>query len=256
MTTESPGRARRILLIDDSPYYLARLKDLLSTMAYQTILVSRSREGQEILLREHQDIDLLIIDLKMPEIDGFAFLRWLRARPWGGEFRVLVLTGAYELSEIVKPVRELGVIGLVDKGSNPHHILSRINSALNPDAVQMRKHERVTCDLPVSFTYGAMEKRATLTHLSIGGCFLITPEELPIEATVEIQVKIPGATRIHHLKGRVVWHMGGEGWTPAKTSSKGMGVQWRNPAEAAISDMERYIAQRKEEDRLFDLIGP
>jgi CheY-like chemotaxis protein/Tfp pilus assembly protein PilZ len=256
MVAEKRGPGKRILLVDDSPFYLARLKDLLSTMAYQAVLASRAREGQEILLREHGTIDLLIIDLKMPEVDGFAFLRWLRAQSWGKEFRVLVLTGAYELSEIVKPLRELGVIGLVDKGSNPHHILSRINSALCPDAVQMRRHERVTCDLPVSFTYGAMQKRATLTHLSLGGCFIITPEELPIEATIEIQVEIPGASRIHHLKGRVVWRMGGEGWTLARTSSKGVGVQWRDPTGAAVSDLGCYIAQRREEDKLLDLIGP
>ncbi len=256
MAAEKTGPGKRILLVDDSPYYLARLKDLLSTMAYQAIPASRSREGQEILLREHQDIDLLVIDLKMPEIDGFAFLRWLRDQPWGGKFPVLVLTGAYELAEIVKPLRDLGVIALVDKGSNPHHILSRINSSLHPAAVQMRAQERVLCDIPVSFSYGAMQKQAVLTHLSLGGCFLITPEELPIEATIGIRLRLPGTDHTHHLMGRVVWRMGGEGWKMAKTSSKGMGVQWRSLTEAALSDLGRYLAQHKEENKLLDLIVP
>jgi CheY-like chemotaxis protein len=247
---------KRILLVDDSPFYLAQLRDLLTTMGYDTAVCNRPREGEELLAREHERIDLLLVDLKMPEIDGFAFLRWLRSQPWGGQFPVLVLTGAYELGEVVRPLRELGVLGLVDKGSHPHTLLARINTALYPDVVKLRRFERVTCAVPVAFTWGAFRKEATMTHLSLGGCFLITLEEIPLESSVEVEARLPGAARMHRILGRVIWRMGGEEWSRAIASIKGVGVQWKDPDRDALSDLERYIEQRKEEDRLFDLIGP
>jgi response regulator RpfG family c-di-GMP phosphodiesterase len=256
MDKAAEQKRKRILLVDDSPFYLAQLRDLLATMGYDTVVCNRPREGEELLEREHEEIDLLLVDLKMPDIDGFAFLRWLRSRPWGARVPVLVLTGAYELGEVVRPLRELGVLGLVDKGAHPHTLLARINTALHPEVLQLRRYERVACAIPVTFTWGAFRKDATLAHLSLGGCFLITLEEIPVEASVEVEARLPGATRMHRILGRVVWRMGGEEWSRANASIKGVGVQWKDPDRDALSDLERYIEQRKEEDRLFDLIGP
>jgi CheY-like chemotaxis protein len=253
------GDARRkktILLVDDSPFFLARLKDLLATMGYDILESTRARDAQAILQREHGRIDLLIIDLKMPEMDGFEYLRWLRSQSWGGAIHVLVLTGAYELDEIIEPLRQLGVVGLMDKGSHPHHILTRVNGVLNPDVAQARKHERVTCHLPLNFTYGAIRKEALLTHVSLGGAFLVTEEIIPVESTIEVNLQLPGVARIHHVQGRVVWIMGGEGWNKARAGIKGMGVQWKNATEEILGDLSLFIEDRKEEEKLYELIGP
>jgi CheY-like chemotaxis protein len=247
---------RCILLVDDSPFFLARLKDLLATMGYEILDCTRARQAQEVMAREHGRIDLLIIDLKMPEMDGFEYLRWLRSQPWGAGMKVLVLTGAYELDEIVQPLRALGVLGLMDKGSHPHHILTRVNAVISPAVLQMRKYERITCSLPVSYSYGSIARDALLSHLSLGGCFLVTEEVIPVESTIEVSIHLPTSPHPHRIAGRVVWLMGGEGWNKARSAIKGIGVQWRILGDDASRDLTEFIDRRKEEEKLYDLIAP
>jgi response regulator RpfG family c-di-GMP phosphodiesterase len=252
----STSERRCILLADDSPTYLSQVKGLLATTGYEILDCLGAVQAQEVMAREHYRVDLLIIDLKMPGMDGFEYLGWLRRQAWGGEMKVLALTGAYELDEIVQPLRELGVLGLMDKGSHPHHILTRVNAVLNPEVVQMRKHQRVTCNLPVSYSYGSLAREALLSHLSLGGCFLVTEEVIPVESTIEVNLHLPTTHHLHRIAGRVVWLMGGEGWNKARSAIKGIGVQWKNPGEDATRDLREFVDRRQEEEKIYDLIAP
>lgn len=250
------SRRQRILLVDDSPFFLARLKDMVAAMGYEILERTRAREAQDLVAKEHGAIDLLVMDLKMPEMDGFEFLRWLRSQPWGPQVGVLVLTGAYELDEIVQPLRKLGVLGLMDKGSHPHHILARINSVLHPQAGRSRHNDRVACNLPVTYTRGGARSQAVMTHIGPGGCFLATEEGVPVESSVEVSVQFPEVTGAYRFPGRVVWVLGGEGWTKAPAAVKGIGVQWKEISQDAADHLKTFIDERKEEEKLYDLILP
>jgi len=250
------GRKKRILLVDDSPFFLARLKDLVAAMGYEILDRTSGREAQLLLDKEYQTIDLLVVDLKMPGMDGFELLRWLRSRPWGRTTAVLVLTGAFELGEIVNPLRELGVVGLMDKGSHPHNILARINAVLHPDAGQSRHADRVACNLPITLLRGEQRSDAVMTHVGPGGCFVVTGEVFPVESLVEVGVVFPQVTGVYRLPGRVVWVMGGEEWQKARAGIKGIGVQWKNVPPDALSHLTAFIEERKQEEKLYDLILP
>ncbi len=246
---------KRILLLDDSPFFIARLKDLLGTMGYDTVEFQRVRAAQEYLASGAPPVDLAIIDLKMPDVDGFAFLRWVRAQPAWGELKVLVLTGAYELDEIVRPLRELRAAGLMEKGTHPHNILTRVNAILFPVEYGHRVHERVSAHQAVTYLHGGVRKQAVLTHVSLGGCFLVTEEAPHGSAPVEVLLPVEGMEKPIDLPGRVVWVMGGEGWKGG-SGVKGMGVAWQSLPERSGNALGEFVRRRMEEERIYALLSP
>jgi two-component system, chemotaxis family, sensor kinase CheA len=71
------GRARRILLVDDSPFLRNMLQPLLTTAGYE-VVGAESAETALRLCEEGERFDLIISDIEMPRIDGFGFAAKVR----------------------------------------------------------------------------------------------------------------------------------------------------------------------------------
>ena len=67
---------RRILVIDDDPVYRELLCIALTGEGYGVMLAENGQAAKEILERE--DVQIIILDLLMPFMDGLRFLNWLR----------------------------------------------------------------------------------------------------------------------------------------------------------------------------------
>ena len=67
----------KILIVDDEPQATILLEMLLSSRGYKTVAVNESSEA--IQVAKETDPDLIILDLMMPEPDGFKVCRMLRA---------------------------------------------------------------------------------------------------------------------------------------------------------------------------------
>ena len=94
----------KILVIDDESSIRDLLDTLLSRKGYDVILAENGRKGLELFRREHPDV--IILDLKMPEMDGLTVLREIRNLD--PKKSVIVLTGAVT-NETEQRARALGV---------------------------------------------------------------------------------------------------------------------------------------------------
>jgi CheY-like chemotaxis protein len=89
---ENEGCTERILIIDDQPESTRLLMQLLDTYSsYRVFAASSGREGVSLVARRRPD--LVILDLRMPEMDGFAVLQELRANPETASIPVMIVTG-------------------------------------------------------------------------------------------------------------------------------------------------------------------
>src|SRR5258708_20402289 len=70
---------RKLLVIDDDTRLLASYRDLLMPYGFEVLTAP---DGQEaiVLVEQHPDILLVILDLAMPRMDGREWLRWFRGR--------------------------------------------------------------------------------------------------------------------------------------------------------------------------------
>lgn len=114
-----------ILVIDDDPY----IRELAGTLLLnEGFSIYEARNGREALekLAEHK-IDLCVLDLMMPEMDGFEFCR--RARGYYEELPILMLTAKREISQKVRGF-ELGADDYLTKPFEGIELVMRVKALL------------------------------------------------------------------------------------------------------------------------------
>lgn len=114
----------RILIVDDDPDIRQLLVDYLQRNGFEALPAASGREMAVML--EHHAIDLLVLDLMLPDADGLTLCRDLRAR---SSLPVLMLTARGEdLDRIVG--LEVGADDYVAKPCNPREIVARLRAIL------------------------------------------------------------------------------------------------------------------------------
>ena len=71
----------RILVIDNSEINREMLNDILGEI-YEIKLAGNGREALEILEKEHWNLELVLLKLEMPDIDGYELLRIMGEKKW------------------------------------------------------------------------------------------------------------------------------------------------------------------------------
>lgn len=116
---------KKILIVDDDNNFRTSLKDGLSMGDFFTSVASNGKEGLDKVEIEHPD--LVIIDIKMPEMDGIEMLRKLRVRY--RRLPVIMLTSYSEMRN--DPEVVLGnVSAFMDKPVNIRELILIINEVL------------------------------------------------------------------------------------------------------------------------------
>jgi len=123
------GTIRRVLVIDDDPNDLRLIEKILSEHGnYQAILAEGGRRGWEIL--NTNPPDAVILDIFMPEMDGFMILEKLQEEPALRKIPTLVISGGGLTSEQHKQLAEYGK-RLIAKGAlNENDLIASIENAL------------------------------------------------------------------------------------------------------------------------------
>jgi CheY-like chemotaxis protein len=106
------GPARRILVIDDDPVTLDVVSDTLRSVGYTPHAVSSGKEALEFL--SNANVDAILLDLMMPEMDGFEVLSAIKDIPELYEVPVFVLT-AKDLTEPESRILKRGARALFRK---------------------------------------------------------------------------------------------------------------------------------------------
>jgi threonine synthase len=110
----APDRFPRVAIVDDTPEARRLIRRILQSQGNYTISeASNGREGLELIQRELPD--LVILDLMMPGMDGFAVMDALRARPETANIPVIVST-AKELTPQEKNLLSGQIQALMQKG--------------------------------------------------------------------------------------------------------------------------------------------
>lgn len=93
---------KTVLIIEDSPYLAESLVDMLSIRGHKSIVAPTGREGVTMAIENKPD--LILLDIRLPDIDGYEVYRRLRDDKWGAKAKVVVLTASESTDVISKNI--------------------------------------------------------------------------------------------------------------------------------------------------------
>ena len=124
----SPPDMTRVLIVDDEPESRTRLRSLLQAHGHA---VSEATNGLDALeLARQQPPDLVISDILMPQMDGFALCRASRTDPALARTPFVFYTGTYASAKDVARARRLGATRFLVKSMAAEEVIRAITEAL------------------------------------------------------------------------------------------------------------------------------
>jgi adenylate cyclase len=179
-----------ILVVDDEPFNVDYLEQELEELNYHIITASNGKEALD-QVRSGQP-DLILLDIMMPIMDGFAVLGELKADPFLRHIPIIVISAVNDLESVVKGI-QLGAEDYLPKPFEPTLLHARISASLEKKSLrdQQRKllhtfaSETVAEQLMVNgFSLGGKKIKASLMFTDIRSFTTLSEKSDPAD-TIE-----------------------------------------------------------------------
>jgi two-component system, OmpR family, KDP operon response regulator KdpE len=190
MALVAPGRKANILVVDDEPQITRVLKTTLSSHGYGTRIAG---DGDEALhLMQDWSPDLLITDLRMPNMDGLDLCRHVRAK---SRIPIIVLSVKGEERTKVEAL-DAGADDYVTKPFNINELLARVRAALRRAAAPEEPEQGLieVGDFHINLQTRAVRVKDREVHL--------TPKEFDLLVYL---ARNPGKVNTHRTLLSAVW---------------------------------------------------
>jgi class 3 adenylate cyclase len=156
-----PSEPGHILIVDDNKMNRLLLGRHLEQLGHQLAFAENGRQALEVL--RARQFDLVILDIEMPELDGFQVLQQLAGDPELKNIPVIMASSLDELDSVVKCI-ELGAEDYLHKPVNPVLLKARISSSLEKKRLQDRQRELIR-----KFATDQVADELLSTGFSLGG---------------------------------------------------------------------------------------
>lgn len=131
MTEETTPQVT-LLFVDDEPSILSALRRLFRQHGYRILTAEGGAAGLQVL--ETEQVDLVISDMRMPEMDGAKFLEQVRAR-WPKIVRIL-LTGYADISSTINAINRGEIYRYISKPWDDNEIVMTVRDALERNRLE------------------------------------------------------------------------------------------------------------------------
>jgi len=120
---------KQILVVDDREALLAAIQDILEIEGYTILTATDGMKALEVM--EETRPDLIVADILMPQMDGYAFYEAVRARQDWASIPFIFLTAKAEREDVSKGM-DLGAEEYITKPFEPQELLLAVRARLTP----------------------------------------------------------------------------------------------------------------------------
>ena len=156
-----PPEPAVVLVAEDAMIPRLALARGVEQEGHRVLLATDGREALEVLARER--VDMVLLDLVMPALDGFAVLRAMRADPELADIPVLVISATEATDEVARAI-EMGAIDCLPKPFEPALLRVRMRTALEQTRLRCLEQDYLRQELALR----QQERLAVLGRLSAG----------------------------------------------------------------------------------------
>jgi adenylate cyclase len=241
-------RRGRLLVVDDNKVNRLLLASSVTQLGHEAVTAENGRIGLELLQREA--FDLVLLDIEMPEMDGFEVLAQLAARPALRDLPVIVTSSLEGVANVVRCI-ELGAEDYLTKPVNPVLLRARIGASLEKKRLrdQLKALVRrfatseVADDMQQSgFALGGRHVDATVMFCDIRGFTALVESQSPDETIDLLNTWYTLMFDAINSHGGVVNQMIGDGLMAIFGAPAPLADAARSAVDAAL-EMTAMVAQ-------------
>lgn len=119
---------KKVLIVEDEEFLRQALVNRLTRDGFEAVGASNGEEGLALALKHHPD--LILADILMPKMDGFAMLEQLRKDPWGKTASVVILSNVSDPENIARAIEMGGHEYWVKTDMKPEEWIEKIKEKL------------------------------------------------------------------------------------------------------------------------------
>src|SRR5690242_5835605 len=222
--------AKTVVIADDTSFVRDRFRAALENAGHKAVAVKSAVELLARIRADLNDIDLIVLDLRLPHAPGVDLVRAIRKLD-DGRLPILIFSGTIANAEEVRDLAALGVAGYVNEYSAVQHILPSLAPHLFPDNFNRRSSPRVVLGIPIQYRYGNTIAAALTLNLSHGGIAIRTTSPLEQSARIKVRFRMPGSKKDVDAEGRVAW----------SDRRVGMGIQFEKVEPTNQSVIDNFV---------------
>ena len=202
--------SKNIFIANDSLFFRTELSNVLIWAGHNVNYAEKGIAVLDAITNDPEWIDLLILDLQVPDFDGYGALEWLDDNGYTGKFPILVVTGAYETAEEIERLKGLGAAGFISKSLAAEQIIFHVNKLIFADkGANGLYRERLPVSIPVDFSLGNFSSTGTIINISENGAFLYTGVKHEEGTVLDLKFSLPGIDKVLNIKGTLKWVIDG-----------------------------------------------
>jgi len=118
----------KVLIVDDHAHNLFTLRTLIQAHMDVTVIEASSGQAAIDLTHRHPDIDLIILDVQMPEMDGFQTASMLKLRKRTRDIPIIFLTAAFKSEEFQQRGFAVGAVDYLLKPIDDNLLINKIST--------------------------------------------------------------------------------------------------------------------------------
>lgn len=183
----------KVLIVDDVELNRDILSDMLSE-DYDILTASDGRQAINIMNNQIDDISVIILDLIMPDVDGFYVLNIMKERDWMKDIPVIVITGD-QTAEVEAKALQLGVNDFVHKPFNVKLVRQRVKNITDLYNYRKQVEERSSIQTDI------LEKTNDLLRRQAYELHQNNERIIDVLGTVVENRNLESGEHIHRVKG-------------------------------------------------------
>jgi uncharacterized protein (TIGR02266 family) len=195
---------KNVIVADDTAFVRDRFKAALHAAGHRAGAVADATELLASVRKDSAGIDLVILDLRLPPVQGVPLVRALRAVK-GFHAPIVVFSGTIANADEVRELSQLDIAGYVNEYSAVQHILPALAPHLFPDEYNRRANPRAVLGISVAYRLGNTIAAAVTLNISRGGLAIRTTSPLTPGTLVRVRFRLPGSPREVDAEAQVRW---------------------------------------------------
>lgn len=204
MPAPAETAVKTVIVADDTAFVRDRFRSALQAAGHRATVVADASALQALVRQEPSAVDLVVLDLRLPSLQGVSLVRALRGID-GFQAPIVVFSGTIANADEVRELSRLGVAGYINEYSAVQHIVPALAPHLFPNQYNRRANPRAVLGIPVAYRLGNTIAAAVTLNISRGGVAIRTTSPLDPGTLVKARFRLPGAAREMEVEAQVRW---------------------------------------------------